>query len=69
MALVESSVLQDVRYNASRHALAVTFTNGRVYTYLGVPESIYEALLRAPSKGRFFNAEIRDRFAFRERGK
>ena len=69
MPVVDSSALHAVRYNANRHELAVVFTSGRRYTYLGVPEAIYEALMRAPSKGRFFNAEIRDRYAFRERAK
>lgn len=69
MLELDSSAIQAVGYNANRHELAVTFVTGKLYTYLGVPEAIYEALLRAPSKGRFFNAEIRDRYVFQELGK
>jgi lysyl-tRNA synthetase class 2 len=69
MPVVDSSAIRAVGYNANLHELAVMFVTDRIYIYLGVPEAIYEALMRAPSKGRFFNAEIRDRYAFRERGK
>ena len=43
----------------------VVVESGKTYTYIGVPPSGYEALLRAPSKGRHYNAFIRDRYPFR----
>ena len=36
--------------------------SGGPYTYYGVPEQVYRAFLSAPSKGRFFNDHIKDRY-------
>ena len=57
---VSSSVMRHVDYDEDGRRLFVTFTTGRVYGYDDVPASVYEALLNAPSKGEFFNAEIKD---------
>ena len=40
------------------------FRSGELYTYLGVPTEVYEGLLAAESKGRFFQAHIRDQYMF-----
>jgi hypothetical protein len=55
------------RYDSARRILTVRFVSGRVYAYAGVPRPVYAAFQVAPSKGRFFNAHIRDRYRFRER--
>ncbi|MBN8956392.1 MAG: KTSC domain-containing protein [Rhizobiales bacterium] len=39
---------------------------GRVYAYAGVPRPVYAAFQAAPSKGRFFNAHIRNAYRYRE---
>ncbi len=45
------------------HALAVQFhTSGTVYTHPGVPYSVYVGLLRAASKGAYYNRMIRGRY-------
>lgn len=62
MPEVKSRALTHVDYDARALCLFVTFVTGRVYVYDGVPPDVYEALLRAPSKGQFFNAEIKDRY-------
>ncbi len=46
--------------------LTVTFTTGRIYVYRGVPRDLFDAFAAAPSKGTFFNREIRDRYPYRE---
>ena len=65
---VESSVIHDAIYLADARELRITFISGRVYAYSGVPQSIYDAFLAAPSKGTFFNIAIRGRYHFRELG-
>ncbi|MDC7787250.1 KTSC domain-containing protein [Rhodoplanes sp. TEM] len=60
---VDSSAIRSARYDAAEHVLEITFVTGRVYVYGGVPETIYDAFLKAESKGRFFNERIRDAFA------
>ena len=45
--------------------VAVTFTSGEVYTYYQVPKPVHAAFKAAFSKGRFFNAHIKDRYDVR----
>lgn len=40
--------------------LYLEFQNGRVYSYEGVPEALYEELLAAESAGKFFAKRIKD---------
>jgi len=61
---VTSSVIALVRYDAAAATLDVTFQSGKVYRYQDVPPAIYDELMIAESKGQFFNARIRDRFAY-----
>ena len=46
--------------------LTIQFKNGTVYEYDAVPRPTYEALLEAPSPGKFLNSEIKNRFGFRK---
>ena len=61
---VESTALARVSYDADTQHLEVEFRDRRIYAYRGVPAELYAALLGAESKGKFFNAAIRSRFAF-----
>ncbi|WP_409339851.1 KTSC domain-containing protein [Ornithobacterium rhinotracheale] len=42
--------------------LYINFRSGYTYVYHRVPKSVFNGLLRAPSKGKFFNRYIRGRF-------
>jgi hypothetical protein len=59
---VESTTLAALAYDDAREILQVEFRSRAIYSYFGVPGSVYEALVAAPSKGRYFNREIRGRF-------
>jgi len=59
-----SSVIRNFRYLPRERQLEIVFVTGRRYLYLEVPEKTYAAMREAFSKGEFFNAHIRDRFAF-----
>lgn len=61
-----SSVIRRFSYRADRRELQVNFVTGRVYVYYDVPEREVEAFRAASSKGRYFNAHVRDHYAFRE---
>ena len=61
-----STVIRRFDYDPGEQALIVTFTTGRVYRYNQVPPDVAERFRGAFSKGRFFNARIRDRYAFTE---
>jgi len=57
---VRSSVIDTVAYSRSKALLEVEFTNGRRYRYRGVPDTVYEELMTAPSRGHYFLEKIRD---------
>lgn len=59
---VESATLKAIGYNAACGILQLEFRSHAVYRYFGVPDSVYEGLLAAPSKGRYFNVTIRGCF-------
>ena len=65
MPYVDSSAVSFIYYDEVAAELHVEFTSGRAYVYFGVPRSVYEALLAAPSVGAHFNEHIRDRYRYR----
>jgi hypothetical protein len=62
--IVISSELHSVRYDDATNVLEVEFRTGGVYQYFGVPRELYDALMAAESKGRFFNAIIKPRYRY-----
>ena len=56
---VASSSLATVAYDHQRAILQVEFHDGTAYLYVGVPLQNYQDLLRAKSKGGYFNRFIR----------
>ena len=65
VATVESSTLATVAYDEARELLQLVFFSRAVYQYFGVPGAVHQALLGAPSKGKYFNDAIRGRFPYR----
>ena len=64
-----STVIKELAYDPETQTLSVWFRpSGRRYDYSEVPQRVYDALRQSPSKGRYFNAHIRDDYAFEERG-
>jgi hypothetical protein len=61
---VESSMIHAVGYDPEKHVLEVVFNTGRTYQYADVPPEVYEGLLKAESKGRYFLANIRDVYPY-----
>jgi lysyl-tRNA synthetase class 2 len=59
---VESSVLASILYIAEERLLDVEFRSGRRYLYSDVSPSRVDELLATQSKGRYFNARIRNCF-------
>ena len=61
---VESAAISEIDYDAQREKLLVRFQSGEGYVYVGVPGEVHRSFCDAESKGRFFQAEIRDRYPF-----
>ena len=49
-----SSDIAAMGYDPVGSEMQIQFTTGRVYSYQPFPQSMYEAMFGAPSKGRFF---------------
>ena len=62
---IESTTLASVAYDETRKLLRLEFCSQAAYVYFGVPAAVHQALLSAPSKGRYFNRTIRGRFPYR----
>ena len=61
-----STVIRHFDYDPRTEALDVEFVSGRRYRYAGVPEHVATGFREAFSKGRFFNARIRDSYSCEE---
>ena len=59
---VESTALAAVGYSKRLRALEIEFRNGAIYRYLSVDPAVYDALLNAPSKARFYDHNIRRKY-------
>ena len=59
---VESTALAAVGYSRRLRALEIEFRNGAIYRYLEVEPSVYDDLLNAQSKARFYDHYIRHRY-------
>ena len=62
---VESTTLVTVSYDDARELLQLEFCSRAVYEYFSVPAAVYQSLLDASSKGRYFNQAIRGHFRYR----
>ncbi|MCG8404153.1 MAG: KTSC domain-containing protein [Phycisphaerales bacterium] len=56
---VESSSLASVGYEPDTSKLEVEFNTGEVYQYSGVPTNVYDGLMAAPSKGKYFDRYVK----------
>jgi hypothetical protein len=65
---VESTTLSRAGYSRGDAILELVFRSGEVYRYFDVPVEIYEGLLRADSKGGYFNDHIRNMFRYQHVG-
>ena len=62
---VESTTLLSVAYDEVQAMLRLEFRSQAIYQYFGVPTTVHEGLLCAPSKGCYFNRVIRGRHPYR----
>lgn len=65
---VSSSNLHSVGYEPTTETLEIKFHKSGVYQYFNVPIGIYDRLMRASSKGAFFDEKIKERFRYKKVG-
>jgi hypothetical protein len=61
---LQSTSLKAAIFQEQSAFLDLEFRNGMSYRYHEVPAEVYEQLLRAESKGQYFNQHIRNHFRF-----
>ena len=66
MTPVDSSNIESVGYDTSNRELHVRFLGNHTYVYSDVPAEVFEELLRAPSKGSYFNRAVKGVYVYRE---
>lgn len=59
---VKSSNIRAIGYDEATNTLEIEFKTGSVYQYQPVPNSFVDRFTAAPSKGRFFDLYIREKF-------
>ena len=57
---VESSSLSSVGYDSENAILEIEFKSGGIYQYSGVPQDVYDSLMNAESKGKYFHQHIKN---------
>jgi hypothetical protein len=63
---VESSVFTAAAYRNEARQLYLRFRDGDVYRYFDCTVEMYEVVLAAESKGRYFARHIRNRFRYEQ---
>ena len=63
---VVSESIASIGYDDDAEVLEVEFVSGAVYRYSGVPPDVSEDFREAPSKGAFFNRNIKNAYAWEQ---
>lgn len=61
-APVESNAIAAIGYSKRLHALELEFRNGFIYRYEDVPPAVYDELLSAASKARYYDQNVRGKY-------
>ena len=59
---LRSAWMSTAEYDPDSKELEIVLDDGKSYTYSNVPAQIYQGLISAYSAGKYFRANIRDRF-------
>jgi KTSC domain len=62
MISVSSSAIAAVGYDPATRHMQIKFKNSGTYSFCGVPQQIFDGLLSANSKGRYYDQYIRGRY-------
>ncbi|MBW9336225.1 KTSC domain-containing protein [Herbaspirillum sp. RU 5E] len=66
MQPVRSSAIAAVGYDPSKRELFIQFTSHpKIYTFVGVPITVYTDFMNSTSKGRYYDLFIKDRYSIR----
>lgn len=66
MTPVSSSNIASIGYEGS--TLYVRFNSGALYAYYGVPQSVYNGLMSASSRGKFLATYVKGSYRYQQIG-
>ncbi len=55
---VNSSSIRSVGYDATLRIMEIEFDSGGIYQYFDTPQHLYQEMMSATSKGKFFDSNI-----------
>jgi hypothetical protein len=61
---INSTMIDKVAFDNNRGMFVQFKTTGQLYNFPDVPKELYEQFLAAPSQGKFFSAQIKNKFSF-----
>ena len=62
---VDSSQIAEIGYDREKSVLEIQFKRGlTVYHYADVPPEVYYDLMHSESIGRYFNAQVKEHYAY-----
>ena len=56
----KSKAIKTISYDSSRKDLTIKFKSEKQYVYTPVSEDLVNSMSQSPSKGKFFNENIKD---------
>ncbi len=59
---VKSSNIRSVGYDPATRTLEIEFSAGGVYHYVNLAPVVHAALMKAPSKGTYLEARVKNRY-------
>lgn len=59
---VKSKNIASIGYDETSEILEIEFISGGIYHYLDVPSFVYDELMDAESHGKYFAANIKDKY-------
>ncbi len=68
MIQVISTTFSSIGYQEGIQTLRVQFHNGILYEYLNFPLIEFEQFLDSPSKGEYFNSNVKNKYPFSKIG-
>jgi hypothetical protein len=61
---LDSKMLSSVAYDEIENEMIVEFANGDEYKYKKVPMEVFDAMISAPSAGKYFLANVKNKFEY-----
>lgn len=64
MIPVDSSNIESIGWDEVDEELFITFNSGSTYVYSEVPKEVFDSMMNAESKGKFFHANIKGKYSY-----